>query len=671
MRSILFFLFFLFLVSCHDDTPNEAGQKVIESLFERANNDSIPLDKRIYFSKRSEKLTLLMPNNDSIKRKYLFKVANRYYNNGLYKDYQRVSGKALDLAMAARDSAGIGKACTFIRDYFIHESSPDSAYYFNNKAQKIFYGLRDADDIGETVLTQAFFQYQQSDYIRCDKTTIEALKYLRKTQNEDLIYEAYNLLGLVYNQLGDHKLSKNYFDKALSIARRPYFSKELHLPSSTLNNLGLLYQSTGNHHKAIEIFKTALKSENIKRDRPSVYATLLDNESYSKMQIGETNKLKEKFLAALRIRDSIGDAPAIIINKIHLSEFLLQRGENDLAKKFALEAERLAKEKHQTREMLGVLRQLSKAYPEKALQYSEKYYKIDDSLEIAERKIQNKFARIEFETEELIIEKDKLVEQRKSLIYITLGIITLGVFIFVIRFQAAKNRELRLIQEQQQANEEVYQLMLNQQDRIEEVRQAEKKRIAQELHDGVLGRLFGTRMNLGVLNTKSDEKAIAERIAYIDELKSVEQEIREISHDLSAEKAAIFNNFVLMVSNFIATQRTVCQAAIDINIDDTIDWNSVNSTAKINLYRILQEAFQNVNKHANARNVKVRFFKSNDDLRLEVRDDGVGFNYAKKKKGIGLINMLNRITNSRGTMEIETAPGAGTLLKFVLPLSDT
>jgi len=435
--------------------------------------------------------------------------------------------------------------------------------------------------------------------------------------------------------------------------------------------LGLLYQNAGNHRKAVEIFKAALKSENLERDRPSVYATLLDNESYSKMRIGDTKKLKEKFLKALRIRDSIGDAPAIIINKIHLSEFLLRSGEIKLSRKFATEAEQLAKDKNQTREMLGVLRQLSKVYPEKALEYSERYYKIDDSLEIAERKIQNKFARIEFETEELIIEKGKLEEQRQSLIYITLGIITLGIFIFVIRFQAAKNRELRLIQEQQQANEEVYQLMLNQQDRIEEVRQAEKKRIAQELHDGVLGRLFGTRMNLGVLNNKSDEQAIADRVSYIDELKSVEQEIREISHDLSAEKAAIFNNFVLMVNNFISMQRTVCQAAIDITIDDDIDWNAVNSTAKINLYRILQEAFQNVNKHANAKNVWVRFFRSGNDLRLEVRDDGVGFNYAKKKKGIGLINMLNRITNSRGSMEIETAPGAGTLLKFVLPLSET
>lgn len=577
----------------------------------------------------------------------------------------------MEMSAAALDSAGMGKACTFIRDYFIHEVSLDSAYYYNTKAQKIFLAINDTESISETALTQAVFQYDQSDYTRCEKTTIEALKFLRKTQNEELLYQAYNLLGLVYIQLSDHNSAQDYFDKALSIARRPYFSKDRQLPSLTLNNLGLLYQSQNEHRKAIGIFESSLKSEDLRRNRPDVYATLLDNESYSKFKLGETRKLKEKFLTALRIRDSMGDVTGIITSKIHLSEFLLQRGEKELAKKFALESERLAKEKHQTREMLGVLRQLSKAYPEKALQYSEKYYKIDDSLEIAERKIQNKFARIEFETEELIIEKGKLEEQRKSLIYITLGIITLGVFIFVIRFQAAKNRELRLIQEQQQANEEVYQLMLNQQDRIEEVRQAEKKRIAQELHDGVLGRLFGTRMNLGVLNTKSDEQAIAERIAYIDELKSVEQEIREISHDLSAEKAAIFNNFVLMVNNFIATQRNVCQAAIDINIDDTIDWNAVNSTAKINLYRILQEAFQNVNKHANAQNVTVRFFKSNDDLRLEVRDDGVGFNYAKKKKGIGLINMLNRITNSRGTMEIETAPGAGTLLKFVLPLSDT
>ncbi|MGK4566673.1 sensor histidine kinase [Flavobacterium sp. 3HN19-14] len=178
-------------------------------------------------------------------------------------------------------------------------------------------------------------------------------------------------------------------------------------------------------------------------------------------------------------------------------------------------------------------------------------------------------------------------------------------------------------------------------------------------------------MNLGVLNRKRDEEAEAERDVYIDELKTLEQEIREISHDLNSEKTAVFNNFLLMVNNFIETQRKVCKAEISFSVDESIVWNQVENMAKINLYRILQEAFQNINKHANAKRVNVAFKEIDGQIKLTVEDNGVGFIYARKKKGIGMLNMKARITDSNGTMQVETEPGEGTILKFELPLSKT
>jgi len=167
---------------------------------------------------------------------------------------------------------------------------------------------------------------------------------------------------------------------------------------------------------------------------------------------------------------------------------------------------------------------------------------------------------------------------------------------------------------------------------------------------------------------KNDEKAVASRVVFIDELKTLEQEIREISHDLNSEKTAVFNNFVVMVTHFFETQKTVCTAVITFAMDPKIEWNWVDNMAKINFYRILQEAFQNINKHANAQNVSATFTKVNDLIQLEIKDDGIGFNYARKKKGIGLQNMNSRINNSGGNMQIETEIGSGTLLKFELPL---
>ncbi|WP_291082699.1 tetratricopeptide repeat protein [Flavobacterium sp. BFFFF1] len=482
-------------------------------------------------------------------------------------------------------------------------------------------------------------------------------------------YEANNLLGIVYGKLQEYDLSKKYYDKAIELANNESVPPNYQYRAVTINNLGSMYSIQKKYGLAKEQFLKGLAEKDLLRDRPDLFAMLNDNLAYTYLKLGNLKGLPDLFEKALKIREGSKLISGIIISKIHLSEYYALQKDSLNAVAMVGEAYRLADENKLTRDLLAVLRQLSDVDPKNARKYSSEYYKISDSLDVAERKTKNKFARIEFETDELAQEKTQLVEQRKTLIYIALGIILIGVFIFVIRVQASKNRELRLIQEQQKANEEIYSLMISQQDKVEETRQAEKKRIAQELHDGVLGKLFGTRMNLGVLNTRKDDEGIVQRVGYIDELKTLEQEIREISHDLNSEKMAVFNNFVLMVSNFIDTQRTVCQADILFNVDPAIEWNAVENTAKINLYRILQEAFQNINKHAKAQHVTVTFQKKDRHIQLEVEDDGVGFVYSKKRNGIGLQNMLSRITTSGGTMEIITRPEDGTKLQFELPLT--
>ncbi len=123
-----------------------------------------------------------------------------------------------------------------------------------------------------------------------------------------------------------------------------------------------------------------------------------------------------------------------------------------------------------------------------------------------------------------------------------------------------------------------------------------------------------------------------------------------------------------MVSNFIENQKSVCKAEIHFSMDPLIDWNGIDNMAKINFYRILQEAFQNINKYAEAKNVFVTFAKNNSSIELKVEDDGLGFNYLKKKKGIGLSNMQTRIKSSGGTMTVASEIGKGASLRFELPL---
>ncbi|MFT3794333.1 sensor histidine kinase [Flavobacterium sp.] len=225
-----------------------------------------------------------------------------------------------------------------------------------------------------------------------------------------------------------------------------------------------------------------------------------------------------------------------------------------------------------------------------------------------------------------------------------------------------------LVQAQQKANEEIYSLMISQQETIEESRVKEKKRIAQELHDGVLGRLFGARLNLDSLNKFTDDESIENRFNYLNELKNIEQDIREISHDLNREKFVLINNFVAIVSNLLEEQKTSHAPELTSHIDDNIKWDKVGNSIKINLYRILQESLQNINKYAQAQKIDVRIEKELETIILKITDNGQGFDINTKKKGIGLQNMESRTKECNGSLDVKSKKGKGTVITITVPI---
>ncbi|RZJ97362.1 MAG: sensor histidine kinase, partial [Flavobacterium sp.] len=278
--------------------------------------------------------------------------------------------------------------------------------------------------------------------------------------------------------------------------------------------------------------------------------------------------------------------------------------------------------------------------------------------------------RIQYETVEILQERDQLTQQNRNLVFIFVGILMIGLLLFVIRMQRSRNRELLLKQAQQKANEDIYNLMISQQNTIEESRIREKRRIAQELHDGVLGRLFGARLNLDSLNRVNSEDAAEKRNAYLTELKNIEQDIREISHDLNREKYVLINNFVAILNNLLEEQRSSFEPEVISTIDESIKWEELGNNLKINLYRIIQESLQNINKYANATIVKIVINQATEKLILTVTDDGEGFIVASKKKGIGLQNMVSRTQELDGTFDLRSKKRKGTTIVATFPIKN-
>ena len=229
-----------------------------------------------------------------------------------------------------------------------------------------------------------------------------------------------------------------------------------------------------------------------------------------------------------------------------------------------------------------------------------------------------------------------------------------------------KIKSSRVKQKQQEANEEIYNLMLSQQDKVEEARSNEKKRISQELHDGILGRLFGTRLNLDSLNLSESKEAIQKRSNYISDLKIIEEDIRKISHDLNTDFVS-GSGFMDILSELIDKQSQAYQFQCEFNHKDDINWESVSNKTKINIYRIIQESLQNIYKHANAKTVKISLKVKNDVICLSISDDGKGFDIQKSKKGIGLKNIKSRVNELDGEVNFESEINKGTTITINIP----
>ena len=311
---------------------------------------------------------------------------------------------------------------------------------------------------------------------------------------------------------------------------------------------------------------------------------------------------------------------------------------------------------------------LSKLDKHNISSYTSQYINLNDSLQKEERAIRNKFTRIQFETDEIIDRNKRLSKQKELILLIAGPIFLLGILLYIIIIQGIKNRKLKFKQQQQKANEEIYNLMIAQQNKLDEGGKKEKKRISEELHDGVLGKLFGTRLNLGSLNAKTDEDSIYKREKFINDLQEIEEEVRNVSHELNNESQFSNIGYKNLIHELLETQSRITNFEYEVNFDEDILWNEINSGLKMNLYRILQEAITNIIKYSKARNVVVKLGIDDKDLSVLIQDDGIGFNTEKKRKGIGLKNMKSRARKFKGILSINSQKGTGTLVKITIPL---
>ena len=208
--------------------------------------------------------------------------------------------------------------------------------------------------------------------------------------------------------------------------------------------------------------------------------------------------------------------------------------------------------------------------------------------------------------------------------------------------------------------------------RIADSRETERVRIALDLHDGPLQDLQTLRMRLGVLQRTADRDASAAG-AIQDDLLRVVREIREISEDL---RPPVLGPFGLAAAvRTLAGRLREAHPGLVIDLELQSDGTALSDAARLALYRIVQESLNNARAHGRASRVEVVYDESDRGVRLEVRDDGVGFRvppdlHALEVAGhLGVAGMEERAESIGARLTVESAPGAGTRVLVEAPRS--
>ena len=668
MKQVITLFSFFILIGCNSNEDKAINQKKLDAYFENSSNINLDKVTRLKFIDSAEQLIENSNYSDSLKIKNYFKIANRYFGVLEYEKYKEITNKVLEISKSNKDSLNIARAEYYLGDYYFSTSKNDSAYYYYLEAEKKYENLNDKPNLASTKLHKAYVLSYEKDFIGSEIETVKVLNVAKEIKDQELIYECFAHLGRSLSGLGNYEKALEYHQKSLSqIKEIENDNYKPLLQAQAINNIGFVYLNLGKFKEAGEIFTEGLKINNLKEIQPVLYISLLDNFAYSRFKINKNEGLKE-FKEALELGDEIDDIYSKINIRVHLVEYYLSKNDTTIALQYNEEANRLAKESNYNKELLQTLDFYTELKPKEGLKYAKEYIKISDSLQQQERLTRNKLARIEFETDEIIVEKEAISNRFRIILISSLLIISFGILFYIILYQRSKHRELLFSQEQQMANEEIYKLMLDKQDELEEAKKKEQLRISQDLHDNILNKLASIRFNLFALTQKPDETVIKRSIEYIDKIQSVESEIRTVAHELNFESFLNKGNFKSILEQLLQNQKetydTICESTI--SSDEAIE--SLSALVKMNIYRIIQETLNNINKHAKATLISITLSIDEGFLYLSIKDNGVGFKVSKLKSGIGLKNMESRAVSINGRLKISSEINNGTKVSLKVKL---
>jgi PAS domain S-box-containing protein len=217
----------------------------------------------------------------------------------------------------------------------------------------------------------------------------------------------------------------------------------------------------------------------------------------------------------------------------------------------------------------------------------------------------------------------------------------------------------------------VEQEVLSLSDKLIYTQEQERSRIARELHDGLGQQIAALSISVASLKRQIPESDAEgrERVLRLQQrIAAISEGVRRISHDLHPA--------VLELAGIVPALRSYCRQfssdnGMAVSLDAGENFEHISTDAALCLYRIAQEALQNVAKHSGAKEARVALQRASEGVLMTVADRGRGFDAEAPAAhaGLGLVSMQERARLLNGRLRIASLPGAGTTLEVLIPLA--
>ncbi len=198
--------------------------------------------------------------------------------------------------------------------------------------------------------------------------------------------------------------------------------------------------------------------------------------------------------------------------------------------------------------------------------------------------------------------------------------------------------------------------------------ESERQRLAGEIHDGLGQNLLVIRNRiLLTLKKKNSSEKLEETLRMLLDITSdTLDDTRAMSHNL---RPPILNTMGLTsaIKSLVEKNRSTSQLQIDFEMNDSVD-GLIPKDLEINLYRILQESFNNTLKHSQATIIELHLNHTQDTIHLEFKDNGVGYDPKLQLHGQGLLGMKERVSLLKGELTVDSIIGKSTKINIQIPI---